>query len=85
MIYCIDTFALTIFVFLQEVLLWKTFQSIATHLDTAAAGTSSSEWKGDSAETTQQANHWGTMSLLNQKVVDALMQSIAENGSEVKL
>jgi hypothetical protein len=67
---------------IQEVLLWKTFQSIARRLD---ATPGASEWKGDTTESTIEANKWGTMSLLNQKVIDALMKSIAEDGSEVKV
>mmetsp|Transcript_44377 Transcript_44377/g.106920 ORF Transcript_44377/g.106920 Transcript_44377/m.106920 type:complete len:262 (-) Transcript_44377:278-1063(-) len=67
----------------HEVLLWKTFQSIARRLD--AAPTGASDWKGDTTESTLEANKWGTMSLLNQKVIDALMKSIAEDGSEVKI
>ncbi|CAJ1959102.1 unnamed protein product [Cylindrotheca closterium] len=65
----------------HEVLLWKTFQSIARRLD-ASTQTGASEWKGDTAA---EANKWGAMSLLNQKVIDALMKSIAEDGSEVKI
>lgn len=67
----------------QEVLLWKTFQSIAQRLDAAPPG--AAEWKGDSMELTKEANKWGSTSLLNQKVIDSLMKSIAENGSEVKM
>jgi hypothetical protein len=64
----------------QEVLLWRTFGRISRGLDGASVDVSdcATEWAGDT-ELTKEANEWASISLTNQKVVDALMESL-ENG-----
>lgn len=65
---------------LQEVLLWKNFAKFARCIDAApGAGTSNyTEWVGES-ELIKEANGLVSMTMMNQKVLDALMESIEKN------
>ena len=65
----------------QEVLLWKEFGRISKSLDSIAAKSSeaSIKWAVD------EANDWAETSLMNQKVVDSLMKSIANGGATIDI
>jgi hypothetical protein len=62
---------------LQEVLLWKNFAKFARYIDAAqgSGSSNSSKWAGES-ELIKEANGLVSMTMMNQKVLDALMESI---------
>ena len=63
-------------------LLWKTFARISKGLYESAAEVreNAHEWIGE-AEIAGEANGWASISLTNQKIVDALMESLKGGGS----
>jgi hypothetical protein len=71
---------------LQEVLLWKNFAKLARYIDAApgAGSSKSTEWAGES-ELAKEANGLVSMTLMNQKVLDALMESIEKNCAPIPI
>lgn len=69
----------------HEVLLWQKFSILTRAIDeTTSIESNGCGWSGDSAEILE-ANKFAVTTLENQKIVDALMRSIAEGKSVVSI
>jgi hypothetical protein len=63
--------------------LWKKFGKICRALDNGSSSVIEGEWAGDE-RFAKEANEWAAISLLNQKVVDSLSESIAKQSSHLR-
>mmetsp|Transcript_30665 Transcript_30665/g.70664 ORF Transcript_30665/g.70664 Transcript_30665/m.70664 type:complete len:94 (+) Transcript_30665:594-875(+) len=67
----------------QQVLMWRTFARLSKAIMMDSTSTSTTCWEGNDTESIEEANHLAEITVQNQQIMDALMKSIAEDGSKV--